>query len=79
MLTHATMRPLLAASLSLGLLAGIPASAQDPEQRLAATIDRIEQDLDARVGLLIRDSGSDWSVSYRADERVPMNSTFKTM
>lgn len=79
MLTHATKRPLLAAWLSIGLLAGIPAFAQDPEQRLAATIDRIEQDLDARVGLLIRDSASDWSVSYRADERFLMTSTFKTM
>lgn len=79
MITHAATLPLLAAGLSLGLLAGAPAFAQDPELRLAETIDRIEQDLDARVGLLIRDSASDWSVSYRADERFLMNSTFKTM
>lgn len=77
MLTHAAT--LLAAGLSLGLLTGTPALAQGPEQRLAATIDRIEQDLDARVGIMIRDSGSDWSVSYRADERFLMNSTFKTL
>jgi beta-lactamase class A len=79
MLTDFATLPLLAAGLSLGLLAGAPAFAQDPEQHLAATIDRIEQDLDARVGLVIRDSGSDWSVSFRADERFLMNSTFKTM
>ena len=28
---------------------------------------------------MIRDSGSDWSVSYRADERFLMTSTFKTL
>lgn len=71
--------PLLAAGLALGLLAAAPASAQDAELRLAETIDRIEQRLDARVGLLVRDSGSDWTVSYRADERFLMTSTSKTM
>ena len=79
MLTRATMQPLLAAGLSLGLLAGTPALAQNAELHLAATIDRIEDELDARVGLVIRDSGSDWSVGYRADERFLMNSTFKTL
>jgi beta-lactamase class A len=79
MLTQAAKRPLLAAGLSLGLLACTPAFAHGPEQRLAATIDRVEQNLDARVGLVIRESGSDWSVSYRADERFLMTSTFKTM
>jgi beta-lactamase class A len=79
MITHAATLPFLAAGLSLGLLAGAPVFAQDPELRLAETIDRIEQDLNARVGLVIRDSGSDWSVSQRADERFLMNSTFKTM
>lgn len=79
MLTHSARLPLLAAGLSLGLLACAPAFAQDPELHLATTIDRIEQDLDARVGLLVRDSGSDWSVSHRAEERFLMTSTFKTM
>ena len=79
MLTHSAKLPLLAAGLALGLLAWAPAFAQDPELRLAATIDRIEQDLGARVGLMIRDSGSDWSVTYRADERFLMTSTFKTL
>lgn len=79
MFTHAATLPLLAAGLSLGLLAGAPVFAQDLELRLAETINRIEQDLNARVGLVLRDSGSDWSVSHRADERFLMNSTFKTM
>lgn len=74
-----SMLPFLVAGLSLGLLAPAPALANDPEQHLAATIDRIERELDARIGLVIHDSGSDWSFSHRADERFLMASTFKTM
>lgn len=79
MLTKAAKLPFLAAGLALTVLTAGPALAQNAEQRLAATIERIEQDLDARVGLTIHDSGSDWSLSHRADERFLMNSTFKTM
>lgn len=79
MISLSSVLPVLAAGLSLGLLAPAPALANDPDQHLAATIDQIEQDLDARVGLVIRDTGSDWSVSHRADERFLMASTFKTM
>ncbi len=79
MIPLSSMLPFLAAGLSLGLLAPAPALANDPEQHLAATIDRIERDLDARIGLVIHDSGSDWSISHRADERFLMASTIKTM
>lgn len=79
MWTHCAKLPLLTAGLALGLLVGAPAFAQNPEQTLSSTIDRIEQDLGARVGVAIRHSGSDWSVSHRADERFLMTSTFKTM
>jgi beta-lactamase class A len=79
MIPLSSVLPFLAAGLSFGLLAPAPAFANDAEQHLAATIEQIERDLDARVGLVIRDSGSDWSVSFRADERFLMNSTFKTM
>jgi beta-lactamase class A len=79
MIPLSSVLPFLAAGLSLGLLAPAPALASDAEQQLAAAIERIEQDLDARVGLVIRDSGSDWSVSHRADERFLMASTFKTL
>jgi beta-lactamase class A len=79
MIPLSSVLPFLAAGLSLGLIATAPALASDAEAQLAATIERIEQDLDARVGLVIRDSGSDWSVSHRADERFLMASTFKTM
>lgn len=79
MLTHAATLPLLAAGVSLALLTGAPAFGQNPKLHLAATIDRIEQELDARVGVVIRDSGSDWIVSHHAEERFLMASTFKTM
>ena len=79
MISLSSVLPVLAAGLSLAWLAPAPALANDPAQQLAATIAQIEQDLDARIGLVIRDSGSDWSVSHRADERFLMASTFKTM
>lgn len=79
MISLSSVLPVLAAGLSLGWLAPAPALANDPDQHLAATIEQIEQDLNARIGLVIRDSGSDWSVSHRADERFLMASTFKTM
>lgn len=79
MLTHAARLPLLVAGLSFGIFASAPAFAQEPQRHLTETIDRIEQDLGARVGLVIRDSASDWSVSHRADERFLMASTFKTL
>lgn len=78
-MTKTAKLPFLAAGLALGLLTAAPAMAQNPEDRLAATIERIERDLDARVGVMIRDSGSDWSFGHRAEERFLMNSTFKTM
>lgn len=79
MFSHIASLPLLAAGLVSGLLAAEPASANDAKLHLTATIESIEQRLDARVGLVLRDTGSDWSVSHRADERFLMASTFKTM
>ena len=72
-------RPLIAAGLVFGLLNATGALAQEPEQQLMQTIAQIEQRLDARVGLFVRDSGSDWSISHRAEERFLMTSTFKPM
>ncbi len=79
MFPHSTSLARLAAGLALGLFVGATASAQTAELQIAATIERIEQTLDARVGLLVRDTGSNWSISHRADERFLMNSTFKAM
>lgn len=64
-------------ALAIGVLVSGPALAQDAVMRLESTIQQIEQTLDARVGLVIEDSGSDWSFRYRAEERALMNSTFK--
>jgi len=79
MFHFSTLRPLMAAGLILGLLNTTAALAQEAELRLLETIADIEQRLEARVGLYLRDSGSDWSISHRADERFLMTSTFKPM
>lgn len=65
--------------LALGLVFCGPAFAQDAETNLTNTILQIEQGLDANVGLVIEDTGSDWSFRHRADEPALMNSTFKAM
>lgn len=71
--------PLIAAGLVFGCLASTSALAEDAEMRLADTIERIEQAHGARVGLMIRDSASDWQWGHRTDERFLMASTFKAM
>lgn len=75
-------RVLLAGLLSGGVFAALVAGqalAQDELTKLAGTIARIENSLDARVGLLVVESGSDWSFGHRVGERFPMNSTFKAL
>ncbi|MCG7630029.1 class A beta-lactamase [Epibacterium sp. MM17-32] len=66
-------------ALALALLAASPAAAQPPEAELSDTVRRIEQQLDAKIGLVIRDSGSDWHWHHRAEDRVLLNSTFKVL
>lgn len=53
----------------------------DPQAqaRLEATVLELEEQLDARIGILIRESGSDWQWGYREDERFLMASTFKSI
>lgn len=79
MFDHFPFRPLIAAGLVLGLLNTTAALAEEPEQWLLEKIAEIENRLDARVGIFVRDSGSDWTISHRADERFLMTSTFKPM
>ena len=69
----------ITAGFALGLMAASDASANEAELQLLQTVERIERSLDARIGLLVRDTGSDWSISHRADERFLMASTFKSM
>jgi beta-lactamase class A len=54
-------------------------SAPHAESALETTIHELEERLDARIGVLIRESGSDWQWGYREDERFLMASTFKSV
>ncbi|SNY93168.1 beta-lactamase class A [Cohaesibacter sp. ES.047] len=68
---------LRAAGLSLALCATL--SSVVAAQGLKTTVSTWEGKLDARIGVILRDGSSDWEISYRADERFPMASTFKTL
>ena len=61
------------------LWAGPQAQAEDATARLAETVRGLEERLDARIGVFIRDSGSDWQWGHREDERFLMASTFKSV
>ena len=63
----------------LWLILSAPVVAQDAEAQLAETVRHIEETLDARVGVMISSSASNWNWAHRANERFLMNSTFKTL
>ncbi len=69
--------PLRSAALGSVFLLGFVADLA--AQELKATIAAWEQRLDARIGVVLRDTSSDWQVTIRASERFPMNSTFKAL
>lgn len=76
--------PRLVAGIALAAFLHAPARASEDEalgaaSRLAETIRAVETDLDARVGVLVRDTASDRRWSHRADERFLMASTFKSV
>lgn len=48
-------------------------------QELQATVKTWEERLDARIGVVLRDTSSDWKITARAQERFPMSSTFKAL
>ncbi|SUB00496.1 Beta-lactamase SHV-1 precursor [Pannonibacter phragmitetus] len=62
---------------AFSLLLAAPAAAGPSDAQLAETVAKIESRLNARVGVVLHDSGSGWSWTNRADERFLMNSTFK--
>lgn len=62
-------------SLTMGLSSQGSAIAQE----LNRTISSWEKHLNARIGVLLREMESDWSIAHRADERFPMSSTFKSL
>ncbi|MEM8877550.1 MAG: class A beta-lactamase [Pseudomonadota bacterium] len=68
-------------SMTLGLLLSTTPSLADmsAEEVLGTTIHELETGLDARIGVLVRDSLSGWQWGHREDERFLMNSTFKSL
>lgn len=71
----------LSTAIALGLMVATgPALAEtDAESALAGTIDALETGLEARIGLMIHDTASDWTWSHREDERFLMASVFKSV
>lgn len=58
---------------------GMVASAAPADTELAEYVTDIEERLGARIGVAILDTGTGERWEYRADERFPMSSTFKTL
>lgn len=79
MISYFPKLPALAGAMIVGFLLSTPVLALDAETRLGATISRLEASLDGRIGVLVRDSGSDWQWGHREDERFLMASTFKSV
>ena len=65
--------------LSIALIAHATTANADALAQLTDKIARTEADIGGRVGVAIKDSGTNWTWGYRADERFPMNSTFKSL
>ena len=71
----------IATALTLALFwNGTPALADNPaETALGTTIDALETRLEARIGVLVRDTSTDWQWAHRETERFLMASTFKSV
>lgn len=67
------------AALAMSILSAGAAYGQDAGARLQEVVSTIEEDLGARVGIVVRGTGSDWQWAHREDERFLMNSTFKSV
>ncbi|NDV49024.1 MULTISPECIES: RCP family class A beta-lactamase [unclassified Salipiger] len=67
----------VATGLALGLSMATAAFAETPVEALRGTVARIEEQLGARVGLSLLDTGSGRSWAHREDELFLMNSTVK--
>lgn len=66
---------------ALGMLAhmSIAFAADESGQELLDKVDRIEERLDARIGVAVLDTQTGRRWGHRADERFPMSSTFKAL
>ncbi|WP_336048208.1 class A beta-lactamase [Streptomyces sp. CA2R101] len=80
--SHRSRRAVLALGAGTVLAAAVPAaaSASTPGRAgLAAQLRDLEQQYSARLGVFARDAATGRTVKYRADERFPMCSVFKTL
>lgn len=73
----ATVLSRVATGLALGLSMATASLAETPVEALSETVARIEEQLGARVGLSLMETGTGWSWSHREDELFPMHSTVK--
>lgn len=71
--------PAAATMLFLLITPGSGSAQTKADAVLKTQIRTLEQQLDARIGVQIRDSASDWRWGYRATERFLMASTFKPL
>ncbi len=75
-----TARRLPGLPVLLFLLAGAAQAAATPDfSGLDAAVRRVEASLDARVGVLVRETGTGRRWAHRADERFLMNSSVKAL
>lgn len=81
MMTSTIRQLVFGMATALGLTAATgPAVAEtSPEHVLATTVETLETRLDARIGVMIIDSASDWTWTHRAHERFLMASVFKSV
>ncbi|MCZ1012399.1 class A beta-lactamase [Streptomyces lydicus] len=80
--SHRSRRAVLALGAGTALAAAVSttASASTPGRvGLAARLRELEQQYSARLGVFARDPATGRTVKYRADERFPMCSVFKTL
>lgn len=71
--------PRIFTGVLLGLFLNTSASAQTIEDHLINTLQELETNIGARIGVVVRDSASDWELGYRQDEKFLMASTFKSV
>ena len=67
------------APLLLALAPMVTGEAHDDPPALRSLVEGLEASLDARIGMLVRDTGSDLRWAHRSEERFLMNSTVKAL
>lgn len=78
-MTKRSTRNNLFCALLVSVTLGISSHSTAIAQELNKTVSSWEQRLNARIGVLVRETNSDWSIGHRETERFPMSSTFKSL